>query len=160
MKSENLIEESETPNQPKWLALLRIGLGIILLWKGISFFRDSSQLESIINSGGLDTFTNNTQAIAFIITYLNLLGGVFIAVGFLTRLMAAIQIPIIFGAIIFINGKAGLSFSNTELILSVIVFILLFIFLMKGSGLISADEYFKSYNKAGEESGHTKNFFK
>ena len=108
---------------------------------------------------GLDMFANYTQTFSFIVTYVSLLGGVFIAVGFLTRLMCLIQIPILLGAIIFINSKAGMSFSNTELVLSIIVFLLLLLFLVKGSGVLSADEFFRSYNKAGEEQGHTKEFF-
>lgn len=155
----NTIKNNKAAIQPKWLTLVRIMLGFILLWKGFSFFKDSSRLETMISNGGMDMFTNNSQTIAFIITYLTLLGGVFIAVGFLTRIMCLIQIPILLGAIIFINGKAGMSFSNLELILSIIVLFLLLIFIVKGSGALSADEFFRSYNKAGEESGHTKEFF-
>ncbi|MBS1497387.1 MAG: DoxX family protein [Bacteroidetes bacterium] len=146
-------------NQPKWLTLIRIVLGFILIWKGFIFFKDSTGLEGMMRGTGLDMFANYTQTFSFIVTYVSLLGGVFIAVGFLTRLMCLIQIPILLGAIIFINSKAGMSFSNTELVLSIIVFLLLLLFLVKGSGVLSADEFFRSYNKAGEEQGHTKEFF-
>jgi NADH:ubiquinone oxidoreductase subunit 3 (subunit A) len=47
--------------------------------------------------------------------------------------------------------------STIELLLSIIVLLLLIVFVIKGSGAISADEYFRSYYKAGYESGHTKN---
>jgi putative oxidoreductase len=127
--------------------------------KAFYFFKDSTQLESMMSGSGLDMFANNSQTHSFVITYLTLLGAVFIAVGFITRVMCIIQIPILLGAIIYINGKAGMSFSNTEFILSIIVLILLFLFVVKGSGALSADEFFRSYNKAGEEPGHTKKFF-
>ena len=155
----NTTKKNDANSQPKWLTLVRIILAFILLWKGFSFFKDSSRLESMMSGSGLDMFANNSQTLSFIITYLTLLGGVFIAVGFLTRIMCIIQIPILLGAIIFINGKAGMSFSNTELILSIIVLVLLLVFVVKGSGALSADEFFHSYNKAGEEPGHTKKFF-
>ena len=73
--------------------------------------------------------------------------------------MCLLQIPIIIGAIFFVNSKTGMSFSNTELILSVIVFVLLIVFAIKGSGTLSADEFFRSYTKAGLEPGHTQKLF-
>lgn len=56
------------------------------------------------------------------------------------------------------NIKAGES--AAELALSVIVLLLLILFSIKGSGALSADEYFRSYYKAGNEEGNTKRFFK
>lgn len=145
--------------QPKWLTLFRVALGFILFWRGISFIHDSSRLESMLHSTGIGLFDSYTQAIALIITYVNLLGGFLIAVGLRTRIAAAAQIPIIIGAIIFVNMKAGMSLSNMELILSIIVLLLLVVFIIKGSGVLSADEYFRSYYKAGSEPGNTNKFF-
>ena len=159
MELNTPLKKNRNAYQPKWLTLLRIALGLIILWKGISFFRYSSNLEAMLQSGGMDMFNNNAQTIAFIITYINLLGGVFIAVGLFTRWVCLVQIPIIIGAIIFVNAKAGMSFTNSELVLSIIVLLLLVVFFIKGSGVISADEYFRSYSKAGPEAGHTKKFF-
>ncbi len=159
LKPETAFKNNNASGQPKWLTMFRIALGFILIWKGFSFFKDSASLEAMLQSGSMDMFNNNAQTIAFIITYINLLGGVFIAVGFFTRLVCFIQLPIIIGAIVFITAKSGMSFSNAELVLTIIVLILLVIFILKGSGVISADEFFRSYNKAGIEPGHTKKFF-
>ena len=131
----------------------------ILFWKGISFIHDSSELEKMVHSTGIGLFDTNLQTIALIISYANLLGGFLIAVGLRTRVVAIIQIPIVIGAIIFVNIKAGMSLSNGELILSIIVLLLLILFIIAGSGVISADEYFRSYYKAGSEPGNTKKFF-
>ena len=158
MKSDTIIKKNASANQPKWLTIFRIALGLILFWKGISFLRDSSQLKAMMQSTGIGLFDNNAQTFSFIITYINLLGGLLIVVGLFTRWAALVQIPILIGAVIFVNSKAGLSISNYELILSVIVLLLLIIFVIKGSGFISADEYFRNYYKAGYESGHTKKF--
>lgn len=159
MEPDKQGSKNRAANQPGWLTLFRIALGLIILWKGISFFRYSANLQAMLHSGGMDMFDNNAETIAFIITYINLLGGVFIAAGLFTRWICIIQIPIIIGAIAFVNSKAGMSFTNAELILSLIVLVLLIVFSIKGSGVISADEYFRSYNKAGPEAGHTKKFF-
>ncbi len=146
-------------NQSKWLPLLRIVLGIILILKGISFFKDSAKLETMMQTPGIHIINNNASAFAFFITYFNILGGLFIIAGLFTRWIAMLQIPILIGAIIFVNSEAGMNFSNPDLIISIIVLVLLFVFVIKGSGPISADEFFRSYTNAGEKSGYTKKFF-
>lgn len=145
--------------KPRWLTLLRVVLGIIILVKGFSFFQDSASLTSMLQSTGFDVMNNNATAISFFITYFNLLGGVFIIAGLFTKWVSLLQIPLIIGAIVFVNSKAGISFSNTELSLSMLVLVLLIVFVKKGSGNISADEFFRTYTHAGQKSGYTKKFF-
>jgi len=154
------ITEKTSVTQPRWLTIVRIALGFILFWKGINFIRDSSDLSMMLQRMSIGVVNKNSEWIAFLITYLNLLGGLFIAVGLFTKTSCVIQIPILIGAVFFVNTKNGLNQSNTELILSVIVLILLILFSVKGSGVISADEYFRSYYKAGSEEGNTRKFFK
>ena len=113
----------------------------------------------MIQNQGLKIIDNNVTVIAFLITYLNLLGGIFIIAGLFTRWISLLQIPIIIGAIIFVNSEAGISFNNMELALSVVILLLLFLFVMKGSGPYSADEFFRSYTHAGQNTGFTKKFF-
>ena len=159
MEKVTPLQQNPFISQPKWLTLLRIILGFIILWKGFTFFKDSITVESMLKGGSLHVSSDNSGLVAFIITYLNLLGGFFILVGLFTRWMCVIQIPIIIGAIAFVNSKAGMSLSNTELVLSVIVLILLIVFAVKGSGVLSADEYFRNYTKAAIEPGHTQKLF-
>jgi uncharacterized membrane protein YphA (DoxX/SURF4 family) len=156
---ETAITEKTSASQPGWLTIVRIALGFILFWKGINFIRDTSLLQAMIEKTGIGLFDKNSSVIAFIITYLNLLGGLFIAVGLFTRTSSIIQIPILIGAVFFVNMKQSGN-SGFELVLSIIVLVLLFIFAYKGSGSLSADEYFRSYYKAGSEDGNTKKFFR
>ena len=158
MQLEKAIQKN-TSRQPKWLIFFRIILGLILFWKGISFIHDSSRLEAMVQSTGINMFDRNSQLIAFVIPYLNLLCGFCIAVGLFTRWAAIIQLPILVVAVIFVNVKSGMRFDNTELVLSIIVLILLVVFVIKGSGVLSADQYFQSYYKAGSERGNTKKIF-
>src|SRR5664279_977340 len=158
--AESDITEKTSTSQPRWLTIVRIALGLILFWKGISFIRDSSDLQLMLQRMSMKVIDKNSEWIAFLITYLNLLGGLFIAVGLFTKTSSVFQIPILIGAVFFVNSRHGLNQTNFELILSVIVLILLIIFAIQGSGVISADEYFRSYYKAGAEDGHTKKFFK
>ena len=156
MELETAIDKNSSPKQPKWLTLFRIILGLILFWKGITFIHDSTILEEMLRRTGINMFDRNAEMIAFVVPYLNLLCGLFIIVGLFTRWASILQLPILTVAVIFVNVKAGMSFDNFELVLSVIVLILLIVFVIKGSGVISADEYFRSYYKAAVEPGNTK----
>ncbi len=158
MKEEANITEKTSTSQPLWLTIVRIALGFVLFWKGINFIRDSSLLQEMIQRTGIGMFDKNSSVFAFIITYINLLGGLFIAVGLFTRTSSIIQIPILLGAVFLVNIKQ--TDSGFELVLSIIVLVLLVIFAFKGSSAISADEYFRSYYKAGSEEGNTRKFFK
>lgn len=158
--SESNITEKTSITQPAWLTVLRIALGLILFWKGITFIRGTSDLQELLQRMSIGVVDKNYQVIAFLITYLNLLGGLFIIVGLFTKTSCIIQIPILIGAVFFVNTKNGLNQSTFELVLSAIVLVLLILFAIKGSGTISADEYFRSYYKAGAEDGNTKRFFK
>ena len=160
METDNHSTNTSTGKFPKWLTIFRILLGFILLVKGINFFRDSTLIEQMINKKGLNMFSSGNQIISFVITYVSLLGGTFISVGFITKWASMVQIPILIGAVFFINLEAGLNFSNQELVLSVITLFLLIVFTIKGSGPLSADEFFKSYTHAGEGKGHLKKLFK
>lgn len=159
MKDANITEKTSS-TQPRWLTIFRIALGLILFWKGITFIRDSSDLQLLLQRMSIGVVDKNNGVIAFLITYVNLLGGLFIMVGLFTKTSSIIQIPILIGAVFFVNTKDGLNQSTSELVLSAIVLILLIVFAIKGSGVISADEYFRSYYKAGSEDGNTKKFFK
>ena len=154
------ITENTSLTQPQWLTIIRVALGLILFWKGITFIRDSSNLQLMLQRMAIGVVDKNSQWIAFLITYINLLGGLFIIVGLFTKTSCIVQIPILIGAVFFANTKSSLNQSNSELILSGVVLILLILFAIKGSGVLSADEYFRSYYKAGSVDGNTHNFFK
>ena len=130
------------PNQPSWLTILRIALGIILIWKGINFIRDISVLRSMIEQTGVGVFSRSSGVLAAIVGILSLLCGVFITVGLFTRISSIVMIPIIFVAIVFVNMK-NIERNAFELILTIIVLVLLVLFAIKGSGPLSADEYFR-----------------
>jgi putative oxidoreductase len=157
MREANVTER--TRFQPLWISILRMILGFILAWKGIVFIRDSALLEVLIERTGIGVFSKNANILSFIISYLSLLCGLFIGSGLWTRASSIIQIPILIVAVFFVNIN-NVATSQFELILSIITLILLIFFAFKGSGTISADEFFRTYYKAGTEDGQTKRFFK
>ena len=128
--------------QPRWLTILRIALGLILFWKAINFIRDTTTTKMLIEQTGIGVFSQNSEVLAFIIGYLSLLCGFFITVGLFTRPAAIVQIPILIVAVFFINIRSA-GESGFELVLSIITLFLLILFALKGSGSLSADEYFR-----------------
>ncbi|MEO8822427.1 MAG: DoxX family protein [Ginsengibacter sp.] len=145
---ESPVTEKTSLKQPAWLTVVRIILGLILFWKGIVFIRDTELLKSLIEQSGIGVFSKNSETITFILAYLTLLCGLFILTGLFTRTSSIVQIPILFIAIVFVNIK-NIEQSSSELILSIVVFILLILFAIKGSGALSADEFFRTYYKTG-----------
>ena len=154
MKEADITEKTSV-SQPRWLTIVRIALGLILFWKGINFIRDSSDLHLMLQRMFIGVVDKNSVWIEFLITYINLLGGLCIIVGLFTKTSSIILIPILISAVFFVNTRHGLNQSTFELVLSAIILILLILFSIKGSGVLSADEYFRSYYR-----GNTKKLFK
>lgn len=157
MQESNITQETHV--QPFWVTILRIVLGIVLAWKGIVFIRDTALLEELISRTGVGVFSQNSSTLSFLVSYLSLLCGLFIASGLWTRVMAIIQIPILIVAVFFVNINMR-DTGTFELIVSAITLILLIFYAIKGSGTLSADEFFRTYYKAGTEEGQTQRFFK
>jgi len=151
---ESPVTEKTSLKQPAWLTVVRIILGLILFWKGIVFIRDTEFLQSLIQQTDIGVFSDSADTLTFIVAYLTLLCGLFILCGLFTRTSSIVQIPILLIAVIFVNSK-NIVQSTFEFILSIVVLLLLILFAVKGSGTLSADEYFRTYYKAGSEEGNT-----
>jgi putative oxidoreductase len=125
---------------PLLLTILRVGLGLILMAKGINFIRDSTLLERLLYDG--ETLARSqTHSLPIIIGWANLLGGVMLVIGMWTRVMALLQLPILVGAVVFINiQKEGFAAEN-ELTMAIVALILAVFFLLEGSGRYSVDGY-------------------
>src|ERR1700743_928893 len=104
MNTMQQIKTWSDTHHPRWLVIVRIGLGLFLMAKGINFMHDMSILNRLLY-GSAEQAQNNTHWLPIIITWANLLGGFLILIGMWTRLMCLLQIPILVGAIIFINSQ-------------------------------------------------------
>lgn len=120
-------------HHPKWLDLLRICFGLFLCFKGIQLLNNINGLEGMM-SDRLSFGNFGMMALSHYIVFAHLIGGFFIAVGFLTRLACLVQIPILLGAIIFINSSGNVFKPFSELFLSILVLLLLCYFMLVGSG--------------------------
>ncbi len=143
---KNLQDWTSTHN-PKWLALFRVALGATLLLRGVSFLNNLPDLEKVIDQNDL---TNYKNLLMNSIPWIHIAGGFLIIIGLFTRFAAFIQIPILAGAIFFINSKKGFFTAQTDLSLSVIIILLLFVFVVEGSGPLSLASYFKEVEEEEE----------
>jgi uncharacterized membrane protein YphA (DoxX/SURF4 family) len=66
-------------------------------------------------------------------------GGAMLTVGFLTRIAALAQIPILFGAVFFVHRQDGLFALGQSLEFSALVLFLLCVFVVSGAGKLSLD---------------------
>ena len=91
-------------NVPNWVVILRLVLGICLVYKGFDFIQNKDQLISYFEHS--KTLSNFTGFIT-ILPWVHIIGGLLIFVGLFTRLMSLIQIPILLGAVVFLLAFAS-----------------------------------------------------
>ncbi|QCR21334.1 DoxX family protein [Pontibacter sp. SGAir0037] len=129
-------ESINSAGNPVWMDVLRVALGLFLFLKGIMFLENSSEVfyhlsqrQGIIGAGNA----------AMLTSMVHIVGGLMIAMGFLTRLSLLLQMPILLGAILLVNFQQGVSWYNAELIISLAVLGLLVFFMIVGPGRYSID---------------------
>jgi len=131
------INEWGNKHHPKWLVAIRVVLGFCLFIKGFGFIQNQAALHDLIV---MTSLKDQANWLATIIPWIHLLGGSLIVVGLLTRLSVLLQIPILIGAVFFVNAKMG--FYGSDLLFSIIILLLLIFFLVEGGGPLSLDHYF------------------
>jgi uncharacterized membrane protein YphA (DoxX/SURF4 family) len=131
-----------TTGKIQLITIVRVLLGLIILFKSVSFIYDNALAVEGITKTGIGIFTKNSEILAMILSYLGLLCGFFITIGLFTRIAAIIQIPVLIVAVFFVNIHS-IGDNLAEFMLSMVTLVLLVYFARKGSGPLSADEYLK-----------------
>jgi putative oxidoreductase len=125
-------------HHPKILDIIRMLLGLLLVVKGVQFLNNAAYLRYlIIENKAIRQSPEIITALIFYTTYVHLVGGILIFLGLFTRIAAIFQLPIVFGAVFFVNILS--SYVNAELWLSILVLALLVLFIIIGSGPWSLD---------------------
>jgi len=127
------------------LDLIRVFLGVALFTRGALFFADQSTLIAFIRQQQIDWLVPLIGIHYIILAHLY--GGILLTLGFLTRISAVIQIPILMGAVLTIHLEQGLFFGGQSLELSVLVLFLLIAIFVFGPGTLSLDYYIFTYRK-------------
>ncbi len=146
MSLTHQMNEWSSKHHPKWLVVLRVALGLCLLIKGFEFIQNSVLLPGLLSQV---SFIHSAPWLNTLIPWVHILGGSMLLVGLFTRLSCIAQIPILFGAVFFVNANQGLY--GSDLLFSVIILLLLVFFLVEGGGPLSMDNYFHNYNRINKE---------
>ena len=132
----NLVQRVEhwgDAHHPQWLDIVRIALGAFLCYKGVEFLYNMGGMLSLItNKMAFGSFSS--MLMSNYIAFAHILGGILLIMGVLTRFACLIQIPILLGAIFFINMSPEMYRPLSALTLSIIVLLLLVLFLIVGNG--------------------------
>ena len=119
------------------LEFVRFITGIMLFAKGVEFISNPKAMFAAIH---MQTFSFPAMALAHLIIPAHLVGGVMIASGLLTRLAAAVNLPILLAAVLFVDYGADSTLTrHSSLPFALAMLLLLAFFCFFGSGRHSAD---------------------
>jgi putative oxidoreductase len=135
---EALLRAARDLNQKReiGLDLLRIYLGIGLFVRGALFISRPEALLQLIASNG-DWFW--PAAIAHYVAAVHIFGGFLLTLGAYTRLAAAVQLPVLAGAVFVTHWGEGLLSRGQSLEFAGLVLFMLLVFTVFGAGPLSVD---------------------
>src|SRR5277367_1910975 len=114
-------------HHPKIIDFIRMLVGLLLIIKGYVYFNNAGYIrEAIIQYKLIRQSTDVILAIIYYTTYIQLVGGAMIFLGLSTRIASICVLPIIIGAVFFVNVLDP--YFNSELWLSILVLALLSLF--------------------------------
>ena len=122
-----------------WLDCVRIYLGVGLFARGLLLITNTSPgyFVDLMQRSGQSWLTNGILLHYVMIAHF--VGGLLLTIGFLTRIAALVQIPVLFGAVFFIHQQDGLFALGQSLEFSALVLFLLCVFVVSGAGKLSLD---------------------
>ena len=132
------VESWGNSHRPGFLDFFRIALGIFITYKGLHFITHMDALEN--TTAGITSWFAGA-ALAHYVIFAHILGGPLIIAGLFTRFVCLLQLPVLLGAVFFVNYPKGfLSIgSYLELWVSLLVLVALIVFMIFGAGRYSLD---------------------
>lgn len=140
MNNIQRLEHWGEAHHPKYMDILRMALGIFLIFKGIEFGQNSSTLSALVERN-LPFSGLMLLILVHYIIFAHVVGGFLLAVGLLTRAACIAQIPILLGALVLVKWDVMAHVSN--FFMALILLALLVLFLIIGSGPWSLDAAFE-----------------
>ena len=122
-----------------WLDCIRIYLGLGLLARGLLLITNTSTgyFVDLLERAGQPWLLAGTMLHYVMLAHF--VGGLLLTIGFLTRIAALVQIPILAGAVFVVHRQDGLFAMGQSLEFSALVLFLLVVFLLNGAGRLSLD---------------------
>ena len=114
------------------MVVLRVALGVMLIWKGINFIRDTFVLEVLTGQIEENLFTTHEALLMLLPALLTLVGGLFIIAGLFTSIVALIQLPVFLIGTLFIHA-GYIERNGFELVLTALIPFLLLVFITKAN---------------------------
>lgn len=120
-----------------WLDCIRIYLGLGLLARGLLLITNTSTgyFVDLLQRAGEPWLL--TGAMLHYVMLAHFIGGALLTIGFLTRLAAIVQIPILAGAVFIVHRQDGLFAMGQSLEFSALVLFLLVVIAITGAGKYS-----------------------
>lgn len=121
---------------------LRMYLGLALVVKGVYFIANMNALESALSTGLGEEFGLGQTMICWSVVFAHVIAGASLLLGFVTRVAAAANAVILFGAMAVSLTESSLSSllsTNTDFQFTAFVFFTLALFIWRGSGPLSLD---------------------
>lgn len=139
MKTLNKIIEWNNIQDYTWSDFFRFFLGSFLFYIGMNYQTNPQYINLLVMGSGLSDYASAVHYVPWI----NIIGGIMIAFGFQTKWAAAIQIPILAGAVVLYLIAAGGNdpIFYSELAVSILTLIMLVVYMIKGSGPYSIDGF-------------------
>lgn len=125
------------------MAVVRVLLGGILIWMAIQFGRNPHDVLAL-DTGFMSLF------VVHYIMMCHFTGGVLLILGLVTRVSAAVQIPILLGAMALTIGGNGYGSIYTQFWFALLVFIMLVAVTYYGGGRYSIDDAMRDRRKIGQ----------
>ncbi len=119
------------------LDLVRIYLGVGLVVRGALFVSSPSTFEALVATPELSWLSNGV--FVHIIGLVHIGAGVLLAAGLATRFAAAVQVPVLLGALILVHAYEGIGTPAQSFELAALVLLLLLVFVVNGAGPWSLD---------------------
>jgi putative oxidoreductase len=140
MKPFDSITSWTDAHHPKWFDVLRMLLGVILFFKGLTFILDKELTLRILHDNNFEFFP--LLVVHYVIIF-QMAHSVLITFGLVTRYASAAQIPIVLGAIVLIATDSTFQPLGSDLWLAVLLLFLLLFFFIYGAGPLSVDAMIK-----------------
>lgn len=134
---------ADSGSQQTWLVsnrhfaieFLRIFLGGLLFIKGYFFIENINEIYGLIE----ENMEYSSFMIAHYVAVAHLVGGLMLLFGLYTRLACIIQLPVLIGAVFFIESQDTMLATGSQFEYSLVVMVLLLVFTVYGGGKWSAD---------------------
>lgn len=126
-------------HRDNWLDCVRIYLGLGLFARGLLLITNASTgyVVELIQRSGQSWLADGV--VLHYVMLAHFVGGLLLTIGFLTRVAALVQVPILVGAVFVIHRQDGLFALGQSLEFSALVLFLLCVFTIAGAGKLSLD---------------------